>query len=89
MSQLEQTEARYRSLRLSAAADELTNLLAEAEANEMSYLSFADRLAEHELTQRQDKRIRRNRKNNLFNRENKGTSSQRYRSRKNIMCYIF
>ncbi|RCW67110.1 hypothetical protein DET61_10920 [Marinobacter nauticus] len=38
-----------RSLRLSAVADELTNLLAEAEANEMSYLSFADRLAEHEL----------------------------------------
>ena len=51
MSQLEQTVARYRSLRLSAAADELTNLLAEAEANEMSYLSFADRLAEHELIQ--------------------------------------
>ena len=66
MSQLEQTEARYRSLRLSAAADELTNLLAEAEANEMSYLSFADRLAEHELTQRQDKRIRRNRKMAAF-----------------------
>ena len=66
MSQLEQTEARYRSLRLSAAADELTNLLAEAEANEMSYLSFADRLAEHELIPRQDKRIRRNRKMAAF-----------------------
>lgn len=66
MSQLEQTVGRYRSLRLSAAADELTNLLAEAEANEMSYLSFADRLAEHELIQRQDKRIRRNRKMAAF-----------------------
>ncbi|WP_100641601.1 IS21-like element helper ATPase IstB [Marinobacter salexigens] len=66
MSQLEQTVARYRSLRLSAAADELTKLLAEAEANEMSYLSFADRLAEHELVQRQDKRIRRNRKMAAF-----------------------
>ena len=66
MSQLEQTVARYRSLRLSAAADELTNLLSEAEANEMSYLSFADRLAEHELIQRQDKRIRRNRKMAAF-----------------------
>ena len=52
MSQLEQTVARYRSLRLSAAADELTNLLAEAEANEMSYLSFADWLAEHVLAGR-------------------------------------
>lgn len=66
MSQLEQTMSRYRSLRLSAAADELINLLAEAEANEMSYLSFADRLAEHELVQRQDKRIRRNRKMAAF-----------------------
>lgn len=66
MSQLEQTVSRYRSLRLSAAADELTKLLAEAEANEMSYLSFADRLAEHELIQRQDKRIRRNRKMAAF-----------------------
>lgn len=66
MSQLEQTVARYRSLRLSAAADELTSLLAEAEANEMSYLSFADRLAEHELIQRQDKRISRNRKMAAF-----------------------
>jgi DNA replication protein DnaC len=66
MSQLEQTVARYRSLRLSAAADALTSLLADAEANEMSYLSFADRLAEHELVQRQDKRIRRNRKMAAF-----------------------
>ena len=32
----------------------------------MSYLSFADRLAEHELIQRQDKRIRRNRKMAAF-----------------------
>jgi len=62
MSQLDLTLARYRSLRLSAVADELAKLLAEAEANEMSYLGFADRLAEHELTQRQDKRINRNRK---------------------------
>ena len=66
MSQLEQTVARYRSLRLSAAADELIKLLAEAEANEMSYLSFADRLAEHELVQRQDKRVSRNRKMAAF-----------------------
>ena len=66
MSQLEQTVARYRSLRLSAAAEELTKLLAEAEANEMSYLSFADRLAEHEMAQRQEKRIHRNRKMAAF-----------------------
>lgn len=60
MSQLEQTQSRYRSLRMSAAADELVNLLAQAEANEASYLSFADQLAELELAQRQLKRISRN-----------------------------
>jgi len=45
MSSLEHTIARYRSLRLSATAEELANLLPQAEVNEMSYLSFADRLA--------------------------------------------
>jgi DNA replication protein DnaC len=59
MSQLEQTQSRYRSLRLSAAADGLPALLAQAEANEASHLSFADRLAEYEMAQRQDKRIAR------------------------------
>ena len=59
MSQLEQTQSRYRSLRLSAAADELPALLAQAEANEASYLSFADQLAEYEVAQRQQKRIAR------------------------------
>jgi DNA replication protein DnaC len=60
VSQLEQTIARYRSLRLSAAAEQLPALLAQAEANEQSYLSFADQVAEHELAQRQSKRVERN-----------------------------
>lgn len=60
MSKLEQTAAQYRSLRLSAIAGELSQLLTEAEANEMSYLNFANRLAEHELQQRQHRRIQRN-----------------------------
>ncbi|GAA3977328.1 IS21-like element helper ATPase IstB [Allohahella marinimesophila] len=60
MSQLEQTQSRYRSLRMSAAADELVSLLAQAEANEASYLSFADQLAEYEMVQRQHKRLTRN-----------------------------
>ena len=62
MSQLEQTMARFRHLRLSATAGQLADLLTQAEANEMSYLHFADRLAEHELAQRQHKRISRNRR---------------------------
>ncbi len=57
MSQLEHTLSRYRSLRLTAITRGLTELLTEAETNELSYLSFADRLAEYELDQRQRKRI--------------------------------
>jgi DNA replication protein DnaC len=60
MSQLEHTRSRYRSLRLTAITSGLTELLSEAEANELSYLCFADRLAEHELAQRQHKRINSN-----------------------------
>lgn len=60
MSQLEQTVARYRALRLSAAAEHLSSLLSQAEANELSYLNFADQLAEYELAQRQSKRVDRN-----------------------------
>lgn len=60
MGQLEQTRSRYRSLRMTAITHGLADLLSEAEANELSYLSFADRLAEHELAQRQHKRIGRN-----------------------------
>lgn len=57
MNLLECTISQYRSLRLSATAAQLAELLAEAEANELSYLSFAQRLAEHELTQRTQTRI--------------------------------
>ena len=60
MGMLEQTTAQYRSLHLSAIAGELTQLLAEAEEGEMSYLSFASRLAEYELSRRHSSRIQRN-----------------------------
>lgn len=59
MSLLDRTTAQYRSLRLTATANQLTELLAQAEANELSYLDFAQRLAEHELTQRTRSRIAR------------------------------
>src|SRR5690554_3188287 len=62
MGMLEHTAAQYRSLRLSAIASELTQLLADAEEGEMSYLSFANRLAEHELSRRQSSRVQRNHK---------------------------
>ena len=42
MSRLEQTVGRYRNLRCTAIADELPQLLAQAEANAASYLDFAE-----------------------------------------------
>lgn len=62
MSALELTAGKYRHLRLYATAGHLQELLAQAEANELSYLSFAERLADHELEQRCDKRIALNRR---------------------------
>ena len=57
MGQLELTAGRYRSLRLGAIAGELPDLLARAEANEVSYLAFADMLVEHERQTRDAKRV--------------------------------
>jgi len=57
MSRLEQTQSQYRSLRLSAAAGHMGELLAQAEANELSYLEFARQIAEHELAERTRRRI--------------------------------
>lgn len=62
MGQLELTAGRYRSLRMSAIAGDLADLLAQAEANEASYLTFADMLVEHERSRRDAKRIDLNRR---------------------------
>jgi DNA replication protein DnaC len=59
MSRLEQIQSRYRGLRLSATAKQLAELLAQAEANELSYLDFAGQIAEHELNERTRTRIAR------------------------------
>ncbi|ABI56880.1 IS21-like element helper ATPase IstB [Alkalilimnicola ehrlichii MLHE-1] len=62
MSLLERTATRYRGLRCSAIAAELPDLLARAEDNAMSYLAFADLLAEQEQHSRDHKRLAGNRK---------------------------
>jgi len=59
MSALEQTVAQYRSLRWMATAGQLGELLAEAEANELSYLHFAQRLSSFEATARTRTRVSR------------------------------
>ncbi len=66
MSLLDSTIAQYRSLRLSATAGELATLLAKAEANELSYLNFAQSLVEHELNARSSSRVSRNLKQAQF-----------------------
>ena len=57
MGLLEHTAGQYRSLRMAAVAADLPVLLAQAEANAVSYLTFADMLVEHERKQRETKRL--------------------------------
>ena len=66
MSVLEQTAAQYRSLRWMATAGQLGELLADAEANELSYLHFAQCLAEHEAAVRTRSRVARHLKQAQF-----------------------
>jgi len=54
---IERTAQLYRSLRLPAIYQGLDGLLAQAEANPLSYLQFAQHLAEHEYTHRNRRRI--------------------------------
>lgn len=66
MGPLEATAGAYRSLRMSAIADDLAALLRQAEANDVSYLTFADMLAEHERNRRDARRITLNRRQAKF-----------------------
>src|SRR5690606_38125745 len=66
MSALEQTAAQYRSLRWLATAGQLGELLADAEASDLSYLHFAQRLAEYEAAVRTRSRITRHLKQAQF-----------------------
>jgi DNA replication protein DnaC len=54
---IEQTVNLYRSLRLPAIGKGLATLLAQAEANQFSYLQFAQQLADYESTDRNRRRI--------------------------------
>lgn len=62
MSSINSVAQKYRSLCLSGIADQLEQLLSQAEAHESSYLNFAETLIEHEQKQRNSKRIEQNRK---------------------------
>jgi len=62
MDRLEQAIGRYRNLRCGAIAGALPDLLARAEDNALSYLAFAELLAEREQQAREDKRLTGNRR---------------------------
>jgi DNA replication protein DnaC len=66
MSSIDQVAHQYRSLRLSGIAEHLEPLLVQAEANESSYLHFAQSLVEYEQNQRNSKRIEQNRRRSGF-----------------------
>lgn len=62
MSSIDRITQQYRSLCLSGIADHLEHLLSQAEANESSYLHFAESLVLYEQQQRNGKRIEQNRR---------------------------
>ena len=62
MSSINKVAQKYRSLCLAGIADHLEQLLSQAEANESSYLHFAESLVLHEQQQRNGKRIEQNRR---------------------------
>ncbi|SDH80355.1 IstB-like ATP binding protein, partial [Nitrosomonas sp. Nm132] len=57
---------KYRGLCLSGIAEQLEQLLSQAQANDISYLQFAEALVVHEHNQRNSKRIEQNRKRAAF-----------------------
>lgn len=66
MGSIERTANLYRALRFNAISQGLEPLLSEAEENELSYLQFAHRLAEHEFEQRNRRRVELNRRKAAF-----------------------
>lgn len=60
MSSLNQVATQYRSLRFTHIAEGLERLVSSAEANELTYLQFAEELVSHEMSNRDIKRIAQN-----------------------------
>jgi len=60
MSSLNLVATQYRSLRFCNIAEELEQLVNQAEANELTHLQFAEQLVNHEISCRDTKRIAQN-----------------------------
>ncbi len=57
MNTFETVINKYNSLRFNSIAESLEMLVSQAEDNETSYLQFADILASHELSKRDENRV--------------------------------
>lgn len=66
MTTISEVANQYRGLRFNNIADALETLVNQAEANELTYLQFAEQLVEHELTNREAKRVTQNMKRSGF-----------------------
>ena len=66
MSSYDQVAQKYRGLLFTGAAEALESLVQQAEANELSYLQFADLLVDQERRPRQQKRLAPNRRRASF-----------------------
>ena len=62
MTSIEQIARQYRGIRCNHIAQSLADLLRQAEANEVSYLAFAESLVTEELQRRNRRRIDMNRR---------------------------
>ena len=62
MANFEIVKNKYNTLRFNSISSCLDNLVKEAEAQEISYLQFAEMLVEHELNSRNDNKVRLNMK---------------------------
>ena len=65
-SSIEVVAQKYRGLRCTSIADGLVEQLKQADANEVSYLEFADQLVEYEQKRRNRKRVELNRRKANF-----------------------
>ena len=66
MTSIEQIARQYRGIRCNHIAQGLADLLRQAEANEVSYLAFAESLVTEELQRRNRRRIDMNRRKAAF-----------------------
>lgn len=66
MPSFDEVIKKYKSLRLGAISETLEQLVSRAEDNEISFLDFADILADHELQSRETKRVALNMKRAYF-----------------------